>query len=74
MGVTWTITLVERSKFSEVREADPLRLGDGQTCFPEGFALSFELFAITTVGGAAGAAAAEKIFFGRHFKLLKVEY
>ena len=60
--------------FSEVREADPLRLADRQTCFPEVFALSFELFAITTVGRAAGAAVAEKIFFGRHFKLLKVEY
>ena len=37
-------------------------------------ALAFELSAITTVGRTAGAAAAEQIFFGRNFKLLKVEY
>jgi hypothetical protein len=36
--------------------------------------LAVELFAITTVANAAATAVAEKIFFGRHFKLLKVEY
>jgi hypothetical protein len=38
------------------------------------FDLAVELFAITTVGRAAATAVAEKILFGRHFKLLKVEY
>jgi hypothetical protein len=33
-----------------------------------------ELFAITTAAGAAAAAVSEKIFFGRNFELLKVEY
>jgi hypothetical protein len=47
------------------------------TCFPEIsklFTLGIKLFAITTVGAAAGAAVSEKIFFDRNFKLLKVEY
>ena len=33
-----------------------------------------ELLAITTTARAAGAAAAEQVFFGRNFKLLKFEY
>ena len=36
--------------------------------------LAFEFLAITTTARAAGTAAAEKIFFGGNFKLLKVEY
>ena len=36
--------------------------------------LRIELFAITTVGCAAATAVSEKIFLGRNFKLLKVEY
>jgi hypothetical protein len=36
--------------------------------------LGVELLVITTTARAAGAAVSEKIFFGRHFKLLKFEY
>ena len=60
----------------ESRSVAWLRLMDllpGGLIIAKVVALAVE-FAITTTARAAGAAAAEQIFFGRHFKLLKFEY